>query len=88
MQITAEQLKANLSQIHKDTINRWGVSYDRLAELVDMMDNEYPKFLKHKHTLAQAIKHLCMKHDISNSEAIVAIQLYEVIKPKLNVLLN
>lgn len=85
--ITGEHIRQSpLAKVHRDTIERWNVSYDRLAELMNVMDYEYNK-IKFK-SMREAIQHLKLHSDMSKEEAIVLIQLYYVIKRKIGVLLN
>jgi len=85
--ITGEHIRqAPLHKVHRDTIERWGVSYDRLASLINVMDYEYKK-IKFK-TMTEAIRHLKVHSDMTKEEAVCMIQLYYVIKKKTGIMLN
>lgn len=75
-----------LSKVHQDTIERWGVSYARLAELIPVMDRNWGR-IKRK-TLKGVISYLRTTENMSRNEAIVMVQLYHVLKQKLGILLN
>lgn len=86
--LTAKQIEAITNTVQKNTLERWGVSYGRMAELIEAMDSVYPRFKKYKYTLRQAIIHLTSIMDVSNSEAMVLVQLYVVLRSKSKILLN
>lgn len=94
--MTGKQIKNVATQVQHDTLQRWGVSYDRFAELIEQMDSVFPSLRKHfdpqrdkdRYTLKQSIAHLTSITNVSKDEAFVLIQLYVVMRNKLDTLLN
>lgn len=86
--MTGKQIKNVATKVQHDTLQRWGVSYDRFAELIEQMDSVYPSYKRQKCPLSEAIAYLSNKLEIDQREAMVLIQLYVVMRNKLDTLLN